>query len=124
MGIFYLYRKQDVSGVSGTGFVAEGVKFSNGKVAISWLTKLTSCTIYDDMETVEKIHGHGGATIIAWEKYDYIDKEGRLIVTDFVNCFVADTNEHIGGLQTKEEKRISDFLKEKRDKEFLDTHKL
>jgi hypothetical protein len=31
---FFLYRWEDVSGVSGTGVVAEGVRFGNGKCAV------------------------------------------------------------------------------------------
>lgn len=32
---FHLVRKEDASGVSGTGHVAEGIMFSDGKVVIS-----------------------------------------------------------------------------------------
>lgn len=61
---FVFNRKEDKGGVSGTGIVAEGVVFANGKVAISWRTKHTSIAIYDDMKTVKAIHGHGGSTTI------------------------------------------------------------
>lgn len=64
---FYLQRTEDVSGTSGIGTVAEGVIFKNGKCALSWLTPLTSVTIYDNIEILEKIHGHEGRTKI---KYD------------------------------------------------------
>lgn len=63
---FVLNRKQDATGVSGTGIVAEGVEFSRGKVALSWLTQYTSIVIYDSMEHVEAIHGHGGMTEIVY----------------------------------------------------------
>ncbi len=63
---FILNRKEDKGGVSGTGVVAEGVMFSNGKCAISWRTKYTSVAIYDDLATLEAIHGHGGATVLEW----------------------------------------------------------
>ena len=61
---FWLIRLEDETGISGTGVVAEGVQFANGKCAISWLTELTSIAIYDNIETVEKVHGHNGKTII------------------------------------------------------------
>lgn len=66
MRTFQLHRDVDESGISGTGVVAEGVHFTNDKVAITWLTQYTSVAIYDSMETVEAIHGHGGKTRIVW----------------------------------------------------------
>lgn len=63
---FVLNRKEDKGGVSGTGIVAEGVVFTNGKCIISWRTKFTSVAIYDDLATLEAIHGHGGSTKIEW----------------------------------------------------------
>ena len=67
---FVLNRKEDKTGISGTGIVAEGIEFSRGKVALSWLTQYTSIVIYDSMEHVQAIHGHGGATVI-----EYLDSE-------------------------------------------------
>lgn len=75
---FWLERTKDDTGISGTGVVAEGVQFSNGKCAMSWLTNLSSVAIYDDMETLEKIHGHGGSTIII---YDLSEIAGNLNVS-------------------------------------------
>lgn len=62
MKMFLLIRHEDETGVSGTGIVAEGIEFSNGKCSISWLTNVTSCAIYDNIEDVIHIHGHGGKT--------------------------------------------------------------
>lgn len=59
---FHLHRVEDESGVSGVGIVAEGVIFESGKVAISWLTKYTSVGLYDSVEIMLHIHGHGGKT--------------------------------------------------------------
>lgn len=65
---FWLQRDEDISGVSGTGVVAEGIEFTNGKCALSWL-KPTSCVaIYDSVSVLEAIHGHEGATKIVWEE--------------------------------------------------------
>lgn len=63
---FVLSRKEDVSGTSGEGIVAEGVMFSNGRASLHWLTQLTSIAIYDNMETLDKIHGHDGRTEVVW----------------------------------------------------------
>ncbi len=63
---FYLLRLEDVSGVSGTGVVAEGVVFSTGKVVLSWRSEYESVTIYDSLPDLEAIHGHEGRTRIQW----------------------------------------------------------
>jgi hypothetical protein len=66
MRLFVFNRIEDKSGISGTGIVAEGVQFSNGKCVIAWLTEYTSTAIYDCIEDVEAIHGHDGKTQIMW----------------------------------------------------------
>lgn len=68
MRFFYLQRNEDESGVSGTGRVAEGAEFSNGKCAISWLTPVTSVAVYDNIKEVEMIHGHDGKTLIIYSE--------------------------------------------------------
>ena len=65
---FVLNRVEDKGGVSGTGIVAEGVVFSNGKCVLSWLTQHTSIAVYDDLKTLKAIHGHAGATKLKWLK--------------------------------------------------------
>ena len=67
---FHLHRQEDESGVSGTGVVAEGVRFSDGRCVLRWLTRVSSIAIYNSIEDVEAIHGHGGKTIIQWEETD------------------------------------------------------
>ena len=67
MHLFVLNRLEDESGVSGTGIVAEGVQFWNGKCALCWRTvPVSSIVIYDSVEGLEKIHGHNGKTLIEW----------------------------------------------------------
>jgi hypothetical protein len=65
---FQLRRDTDVTGVSGTGVVAEGVEFSNGVVALQWLSEFPTSVVFHQrgMESVEAVHGHGGATKIEW----------------------------------------------------------
>jgi hypothetical protein len=74
---FYLERTVDVSGVSGTGIVAEGVVFvdgvlsaakdlPSGKVVLHWLNKIGSVGIYDSIKDAIAVHGHGGGTAFVW----------------------------------------------------------
>lgn len=63
---FRLNRIEDETGVSGTGLVAEGVRFSDGSVALRWLTATASTGVYASIEDVEVIHGHGGRTVVEW----------------------------------------------------------
>lgn len=68
---FRIYRDEDISGVSGTGFVCEGVVFSDGHAAIHWTgSKYPTTTPHPDgLESVLWIHNHmgkGGARIV-WD---------------------------------------------------------
>jgi len=69
MRAFTLQRDEDATGVSGVGTVADGVVFPDGTVALRWRSGaagVASTVLYDEIEAVEKIHGHGGMTRIAW----------------------------------------------------------
>lgn len=60
---FVLHRRNDATGVSGTGTVAEGVEFADGSVAVRWRGDWRSTVVYEQgMAAVRHIHGHGGAT--------------------------------------------------------------
>jgi hypothetical protein len=63
---FLLQRDADISGVSGTGVVAEGVQFTDGRAVLRWLTEIATSGFYDSVDHLEKIHGHNGATRINW----------------------------------------------------------
>ena len=63
---FYVLRKTDVSGVSGTGRVADGVEFGDGTVVIRWRTDTASTAIYASMGDLQAIHGHSGATTVRY----------------------------------------------------------
>ena len=63
---FVLDRTEDVSGTSGTGVVAEGVQFSNGQIAIHWISQLESVGVYANALVLESLHGHGGKTAVRW----------------------------------------------------------
>lgn len=63
---FDLMRSHDGSGVSGAGRVAEGFEFEGGKVALCWLGRYSSVNVYDSVDHVKHIHGHGGATEVVF----------------------------------------------------------
>lgn len=77
MKMFKLVRDVDVTGISGTGVVAEGVEFSDGTVAMRWLDASVSpanrkrgvratTVMHESVRSVEALHGHGGATHVEW----------------------------------------------------------
>jgi hypothetical protein len=64
---FVLHRDEDETGISGTGRVAEGVEFSDGRVALRWCAGEHRSTVtWDTVRDIEAIHGHGGLTRIVW----------------------------------------------------------
>lgn len=71
---FELRRDVDVTGISGTGVVAEGVEFSDRTVVLRWLRTGTSrpehvrptTVVHDDIDSVIGLHGHNGATYVEW----------------------------------------------------------
>lgn len=71
---FVLVRTEDVSGVSGTGVIADGtVHESTGLATLIFRIRedagvaVRSHYSYPDgIEAVEQIHGHGGRTKIVW----------------------------------------------------------
>lgn len=73
MRAFVLLRHEDVTGVSGTGIIAEGVQFLNDKVVVQWIVgDHQSTVVWDSMDAVKAIHGHDGATEVVW-----LDSEHR-----------------------------------------------
>jgi len=66
---FILERVEDVTGISGTGTIAEGIEFSDGTVGLRWLTEWPTSVVFHDrgMEAVEKVHGHNGKTRIVFQ---------------------------------------------------------
>ena len=65
---FILAREEDVSGVSGTGIVAEGIEFSDGEVVIRWIDGEHKSTVVwaQGIEAVKAIHGHDGRTTVVF----------------------------------------------------------
>jgi hypothetical protein len=63
---FTLVRHQDETGVSGTGLVAWGVLFPDGRVATRWNAEMAQTCAWDNLSHVVAVHGHGGATEVRW----------------------------------------------------------
>lgn len=70
MRLFRLERDVDVSGVSGTGLVAEGVSFTDGTAVVHWVAGEHPSTVVwpapSGLRAIEEVHGHGGATRFVW----------------------------------------------------------
>ena len=63
---FYLHRKTDVSGISGTGVIAHGVILPSGSVVMEWVTTHGSIAIYKSINEIQAVHGHNGQTEIIY----------------------------------------------------------
>jgi len=59
---FYLDRKDDISGVSGTGIIGHGVILPSGRAVMEWTTKYRSIAIYDSIDEIQMLHAHKGKT--------------------------------------------------------------
>ena len=72
---FELYRREDPSGVSGVGTVAEGVEFHDGQCVLSWFGKHHTIEVAPSIRSLEAIHGHEGRTVVAW--LDFTEEDFR-----------------------------------------------
>jgi hypothetical protein len=63
---FILRRVKDASGVSGLGVVAEGIEWSNGRIALHWISQLEAVNDYANAKVLTSLHGHGGDTVVEW----------------------------------------------------------
>jgi hypothetical protein len=79
---FELHRDTDVSGVSGTGVVADGdwfpdpfeVRFPDGTClelpagwcVIRWRGECRSTVLWESVDDAMKVHGHHGSTRLVW----------------------------------------------------------
>jgi len=79
MRTFHLQRDEDITGLSGTGRVAEGVEFSDGTVAMRWLDidhesenykrgVRATTVMHENIGSVTALHGHNGATHLVWDR--------------------------------------------------------
>lgn len=69
---FVLRRTVDITGVSGTGDVAEGVEWSDGTVALRWRGKWATTVVWDyGLDALLAVHGHNGSTVVRWLDADH-----------------------------------------------------
>lgn len=66
MKTFTMVRDEDVTGVSGTGIVADGVEFPDGVTVIRWRGVHQSTVVWPNIESALAIHGHDGKTRIVY----------------------------------------------------------
>lgn len=65
--VFFLLRHVDVSGVTGTGIVAEGTEWTDGSVSLRWRHEHASTTFYEaGVRAVLAVHGHRGASEVIY----------------------------------------------------------
>lgn len=63
---FIIRRHEDVTGLSGTGDVAWGCSFPDGTAVVRWRSEHRSTVVWENVKSVEAIHGHVGKTEIVW----------------------------------------------------------
>lgn len=73
---FHLLRHHDVSGVSGTGIVADGIIWPDGTASLRWRGERPSTVHWDRIADAKAVHGHGGATEIVLD--DAADRLARI----------------------------------------------
>lgn len=116
MHLFDLDRIEDETGISGTGIVAQGVLFDDGTCALRWLTANRSSGFYDNVETLEKIHGHNGKTVIRWRGKGTFERARTDCIQDGCeNCPFAS----IGGLDARAVPRAPDYIEPAEREEYL-----
>lgn len=65
---FHLQRAHDVTGVSGTGRVADGILWPDGTASVRWTGERPSVVFWDGgIADAEHVHGHGGHTVVVWD---------------------------------------------------------
>lgn len=63
---FALVRRVDYTGVSGVGVVAYGVVFSDGHVALRWVSSHPATSMWNSLDDLIAVHGHDDATTVQW----------------------------------------------------------
>ena len=66
---FQMVREKDDTGVSGTGVVAEGCVFGNGKCAVCWTSATPCVQVWDSFEAFKAVHitpHPANGTVLRW----------------------------------------------------------
>jgi hypothetical protein len=88
MRLYHLCRKEDISGTSGTGHVAEVAEFDDGAVVVHWMRDrnaagVASTTVFNSLADLLRVHGHEGRTDV------------DLVVDSNQACQLQGTVEHL-----------------------------
>lgn len=75
--LFHLQRSVDVTGLSGTGRVAEGCVWPDGSASVWWHGEAKSVVYWPRITHAKRVHGHGGATQFVWH-HDPHDRLQRI----------------------------------------------
>jgi hypothetical protein len=79
---FAMRRWDDPTGVSGVGIVAYGVAWSDDRVVMRWLgttTGVAQVCVFDSMDDLMRVHGHGGRSEVVWVDPHVADPFGSSI---------------------------------------------
>ena len=102
---FVLFRREDETGISGTGVVAEGSMFTDGTCVVRWLTEFTSTAIYNGLSDLESIHGHHGKTAILFDNAVMQRASHDAMQDACENCQFASIGGPNAGMLNVDEKR-------------------
>lgn len=119
--LFTLQRDEDESGVSGTGVVADGVRWPDGSAVMRWRTEYASTAVYASMEDLRCIHGHGGRTRVVWA--DGLDDTKCAFLRGAFGC-ALDANENApfgstGGKARRRDMRAPEYIEPEDRSEYL-----
>jgi hypothetical protein len=97
--VFVLVRHRDVSGVSGTGVVAEGTVWSDGSACLRWPGRHGAAAFWPGgVQAIEAVHRHHGSTQVR-----YLDDPGAVAgapgsgTGDGHRAGVRDDHQDVGG---------------------------
>ncbi|GIG56902.1 hypothetical protein Lfu02_12740 [Longispora fulva] len=85
---FALRRWRDDTGVSGLGIVAYGVAWTDDKVVLRWLgttTGVAQVCVFDSLDDLMRIHGHGGRSEVVWVDPHSIDLAADVRIGGYVD---------------------------------------
>lgn len=109
MRSFYLYRLEDVTGISGTGIVAQGTEFDDESAVVRWLGEIATTTLHANLASVERIHCHEGRSVIVWTD----DKVFKRAETDaFQDRCENVPFSGIGGLEKRSDMELPHYIEE------------
>lgn len=89
---FEMQRDRDVSGISGTGVVAEGIEFSDGTVVIRWLGDKPSTVVWPSIQAATAVHGHDGSTRFVYEGSGHVRDIPSPEMVQLTNEFIEKLN--------------------------------